>query len=238
MTIVQGFLTPVPTANKQAYVDHATGAQPLFDEFGASRMVEAWGDDVPVGKLNDFHGAVKRRDDEAVLFSWIEYPDRATYDAANQKIMTDPRMEAMMNAPFDGKRMIYGGFDVIVDVGDGGGMGYVDGFVLAVPDGKKDAYIDLSQTVAQIFREYGATRIVETWGSDVPRGEVTDFYRTTLAQDGETIVFSWVEWPDKATREAGMEGFRTDERMKNPPADLPLDGKRMIFGGFTPILDK
>jgi uncharacterized protein YbaA (DUF1428 family) len=95
MTYVEGFVLAVPTANKDDYRKHAADAAPLFKEFGATRMVEAWGDDVPEGKVTDFKGAVLAKEDETVVFSWFEYPDRATRDAANEKIMSDPRMKEM-----------------------------------------------------------------------------------------------------------------------------------------------
>jgi uncharacterized protein YbaA (DUF1428 family) len=82
----------------------------LFKEFGAARMVENWGDDVPDGKVNDFKGAVQAEEGEVVVFSWMEYADKATRDAAGQKMMSDERMKDMFDMPFDGKRMIYGGF--------------------------------------------------------------------------------------------------------------------------------
>ena len=95
MTYVEGFVLAVPTANKEAYRKHAADAAPLFREFGVRRMVECWGDDVPDGKLNDFKGAVQAKPDETVVFSWFEYPDKATRDDANEKMMSDPRMKAM-----------------------------------------------------------------------------------------------------------------------------------------------
>lgn len=109
MTYVDGFVAAVPKANKQAYIDHAREAAELFKEWGATRIVETWGDDVPAGKQTDFMRAVAAKDDEAIVFSWIEYPDKATRDAAGQKMMSDARMQAM-KMPFDGARMIYGGF--------------------------------------------------------------------------------------------------------------------------------
>lgn len=117
MTYVEGFVAAVPTANKDAYTRHAQEALPLFKEYGVTRMVENWGDDVPRGKLTDFYGAVQAKDDETIVFSWFEYPDKATRDAAGKKMMADPRMEQMgANMPFDGKRMIFGGFTPVVEL--------------------------------------------------------------------------------------------------------------------------
>jgi uncharacterized protein YbaA (DUF1428 family) len=101
---------------KEAYQKLAAATAPLFKEFGATRIVECWGNDVPDGKLTDFRGAVKAEADEVVVFSWIEYPSKAVRDEANQKMMTDPRMKAFGDKmPFDGKRMIFGGFESILD---------------------------------------------------------------------------------------------------------------------------
>jgi uncharacterized protein YbaA (DUF1428 family) len=237
MTYVEGFVLAVPTDKKEEYRQSASDAVPIFKEFGATRHVEAWADDVPEGKVTDFRRAVKAEDGEAVVFSWFEYPDRATRDAANQKMMSDPRMAEMgANMPFDGTRMIVAGFAPIVEEGGAGGMGYTDGFILPVPEGKKEAYRAMAQKAAPIFQEYGATRVIEAWGDDVPDGKVTDYKMAVKAEDGEKVVFSWVEWPDKATRDAGWAKIMHDERMK-PDGDTPFDGKRMFWGGFAPILD-
>ena len=116
MKYVDGFVVAVPAANKEQYLQHAARAAPLFKEFGVSRMVECWGDDIPDGKITDFRGAVKAEADEVVVFSWLEYPSKEVRDAAMQKMMSDPRMKAMgENMPFDGKRMIFGGFVPILD---------------------------------------------------------------------------------------------------------------------------
>ena len=238
MTYVEGFVVAVPTANKEAYRQHAADAVPLFKEFGVARMVEAWGDDVPDGKVNDLKGAVQAKDDETVVFSWFEYPDKATRDAANEKMMSDPRMQSMGEAmPFDPKRMIIGGFDAIVDDRARGAMGYADGYVVPVPDRNKDAYRALAEKASQVFRDHGATRVVEAWGDDVPDGKVTDYARAVHRQDGETVVFSWVEWPSKEARVAGWEKVMADERMQPDGSEVPFDGKRMIYGGFAPIVE-
>ena len=114
MTYVQGFVAAVPSGNKEAYRKHAADAAPLFKDFGATRMVEAWGDDVPDGKVTDFRKAVKAEGEE-VVFSWIEWPSKAVRDEGNKKMMADDRMNMGSDMPFDGKRMIYGGFSVLLD---------------------------------------------------------------------------------------------------------------------------
>jgi uncharacterized protein YbaA (DUF1428 family) len=115
-------------------------------------------------------------------------------------------------------------------------MSYIDGFVIPVPTGKKQAYLDMAAKAAPFFQEYGATRIVECWGDDVPNGKVTDFKGAVKAEPGETIVFSWIEWPSKEVRDEANRKMQNDPRMKMPE-DMPFDGKRMIFGGFAPLLD-
>jgi uncharacterized protein YbaA (DUF1428 family) len=151
--------------------------------------------------------------------------------------MGDPRMEEVgATMPFDGKRMVMGGFEAFVDEGRSGG-GYVDGFVLPVSNSKREAYRALAATAAKIFPEHGAVRDVEAWGVDVPKGEVTDFYRAVKAEEDETVVFSFIEWPNKATRDEGWKKVMADERMKPDMDNMPFDGKRMFWGGFEPILD-
>ncbi|EIM24434.1 DUF1428 domain-containing protein [Microvirga lotononidis] len=236
MKYVDGFVLAVPADKKDEYRRHAAEAAPLFKEFGATRMVECWGDDVPNGKVTDFRRAVDAKDDETVVFSWIEYPSKEARDAANEKIMTDPRMQTMGEMmPFDGKRMIFGGFDTIVDERGSGTPGYTDGFVVPVPSEKKEDYQALAQRMAGKFKEYGAIRVLEAWGDDVPNGEVTDYWRAVQAQDGEEVVYSYIQWPDKATRDAGWARMMAEGPEQNTP--MPFDGKRMFWGGFRPILD-
>ncbi|WP_033074650.1 DUF1428 domain-containing protein [Sphingopyxis sp. MWB1] len=236
MTYVEGFVCAVPTANKEAYVRHAEAAWPLFSEFGVVRMAECWGDDVPDGKVNDFRGAVQAKPDESIVFSWFEYPDKATRDSATQKMMSDPRMQKMgAEMPFDGKRMIVGGFAVLLDQGPGGAMGYTDGYLVPVPAGNKDAYRALAEKMAPKFVECGATRVVEGWADDVPTGEVTDYARALHISGDEVAIFSWVEWPDKATRTAGWEKMRA---MQGDSDKTPFDGMRIIYGGFVPVIDR
>ncbi len=112
MTYVSGFVTPVKTKDKDAYLKSAQFAAPIFKEFGALAVFENWGVDIRDGKVTDFKTAVKAEPDETVVFSWILWPDKAVGDAAEQKMMTDPRFKDM-EMPFDGKRMIVGGFETI-----------------------------------------------------------------------------------------------------------------------------
>ena len=116
MTYVDGFVIAVPAANKQAYVKLATDAAAKFREFGALQVVECWGDDVPEGKVTDFKRAVAATSDEIVVFSWIVWPSKAVRDAGNAKMMADPMMQPGTDIPFDGKRMIWGGFETVLDV--------------------------------------------------------------------------------------------------------------------------
>jgi uncharacterized protein YbaA (DUF1428 family) len=116
MAYVDGFVAAVPTTNREIYKKHAEAAAAVFKEHGALKLVECWGDDVPEGKLTSFPMAVKRQDDETVVFSWVIWPSRNVRDEGMKKVMSDPRMQPQANPmPFDGKRMIYGGFEMIVD---------------------------------------------------------------------------------------------------------------------------
>jgi uncharacterized protein YbaA (DUF1428 family) len=236
MTYFEGFIVPVPEANKDAFAKHANQMTPLLQEIGVRRQVEAWDSDLPEGKVTDFRKSVNAKPDEKVVFAWFEYPDRKARDAANEQMRSDPRMaEVGGDAPFDGKRMIFGGFDAIVEEGSGGG-GYIDGFVVPVPDAKRDAYRALASRMAKVFRQHGATRVIEAFGDDVPKGEVTDFYRAVKAEDGEGVVFSFIEWPDKATRDEAWNKIMADDSMK-PEGEMPFNGKRMFWGGFEKVID-
>ena len=113
---VDGFVAAVPSANKAAFIEHARAAAAVFKEHGALRVVECWGDDVPEGEVTSFTMAVKRKEDVSIIFSWIEWPSRSVRDEAMPKVMQDPRLQMDVNPmPFDGKRLIFGGFESIID---------------------------------------------------------------------------------------------------------------------------
>jgi uncharacterized protein YbaA (DUF1428 family) len=123
-------------------------------------------------------------------------------------------------------------------------MTYIDGFVIAVPTANKEKFIEHAKLGDGVFMDLGATRILECWGDDVPDGKVTDFRRAVQAKEDETVVFSWIEWPDKATRDAGMaklqemmnDPSKGDPRMDPEKNPMPFDGKRLIYGGFAPVV--
>jgi uncharacterized protein YbaA (DUF1428 family) len=238
MAYVDGFVLAVPAENKEAFRAHASSLLPFFKEYGITRVVESWGDDVPDGKVTDFRSAVQAKEGEVVVISWFEYPSKEVREAVGEKMRGDTRTAEMAAAsPFDAKRMILGGFVPIVDERGEGENGYTDGFVVPVPAGKRDAYLEMARKAAAVFREYGAVRVVEGWGDDVPDGKVTDFRRAVKAEEGENVVYSWIEWPSKAARVEGWAKVMADPRMQPDHDNMPFDGKRMFWGGFVPLID-
>lgn len=115
-------------------------------------------------------------------------------------------------------------------------MTYIDGFVAAVPVENKDAYLEHARITSTVFKKYGALRVVDNWGDEVPDGEVTSFPLAVKAKPGEVIVFSWIEWPSKEAREKGMEQCMADP-IFNSDMEMTFDGKRMLIGSFETILD-
>jgi uncharacterized protein YbaA (DUF1428 family) len=234
MPYIDGFIIPAKASDQAGFVDHAKRMDRIMIEQGATRIVEAWADDVPEGTVTDFNRSVQVADDETPVFSWVEWPDKATRDAAMEQMQSNPEM---MNEPmpFDGKRMIFGGFEPMIDESASGKTGYIDGFVAPVTPANKQAYQDMARKAAGKFLEFGALRSSENWGDDVPDGKVTDFKRSVKAEGDENVVFSWVEWPDKATRDAGWAKMMAEDSMQ--PGDMPFDGKRMFWGGFKPVVE-
>ena len=116
-------------------------------------------------------------------------------------------------------------------------MAYIDGFVIPVLPGKKEAYRELAAKAATVFQEHGALQVIEAWEDDVPDGKVTDFRRAVQAAKGEGIVFSWIVWPSREARDEGNKKVMADPRMQPNGEEMPFNMQRMIFGGFTPIVD-
>lgn len=117
-------------------------------------------------------------------------------------------------------------------------MPYVDGFVAAVPDANRDAYVRLATDAARVFKAHGALRVVECWGDDVPEGKLTSFPMAVRREPGETVVFAWIVWPDKATRDAAHPKVEAAMRTRPDTDPVPFDGKRMIYGGFEMVVDE
>lgn len=116
---------------------------------------------------------------------------------------------------------------------------YVDGFLLACPADRKDDYIEQARYAAAVFRDHGATRVVECWGDDVPEGEVTSMPKAVKLEAGEVVLFSWIEYPDKATRDACHKASHEDPRFANADmSKMPFDGKRLMFGAFQSLIDE
>jgi uncharacterized protein YbaA (DUF1428 family) len=116
-------------------------------------------------------------------------------------------------------------------------MPYVDGFVLAVPTANKELYRQHAEKAAIVFKEHGALRLVECWGDDVPEGKINSMHTAVMRKPEETVMFSWILWPDKAARDAGLQKVFADPRLQPDVNPMPFDGKRMIFGGFEMIVD-
>lgn len=124
-------------------------------------------------------------------------------------------------------------------------MSYIDGFVIACPKTNKDKFIAHAKKGDSVFMDLGALRVVECWGDDIPEGHTTDFRMAVKAEADEEVLFSWIEWPDKATRDAAFatmtewmeDPSKADPRMDPKKNPMPFDGKRLIFGGFTPIVE-
>jgi uncharacterized protein YbaA (DUF1428 family) len=113
---------------------------------------------------------------------------------------------------------------------------YINGFIIPVPEGKKAEYKDIAEKFWEIAKDFGALSQVEAWEADVKDGQVTDFRRAVNLQPGEKVVFAWMTWPDRATADSSHERMMTDPRMKQFGDTMPFDGKRMIFGGFEPLV--
>ena len=116
-------------------------------------------------------------------------------------------------------------------------MHYIDAFVAAVADTQRDAYTAHAREMAKLFKDYGALRVVDAWGDDVPEGKLTSFPMAVKREPGETVVFAWIAWPDKATRDAAHAKMAADPLTQPEHNPMPFDGRRLIYGGFQTVLD-
>jgi uncharacterized protein YbaA (DUF1428 family) len=116
-------------------------------------------------------------------------------------------------------------------------MSYVEGYVMAVPNANRDGFIKHANEVAAVFKENGASKVMECWGVDVPEGKVTSFPMAVQKKNDETVVFSWIVWPSRQARDEGMKKAMDDARLQPDKTSMPFDGKRMIFGGFEPVVE-
>ena len=237
MTYYQGFLIPVSPDKKADYQKFAEDWSPFFAEFGAQRIVEGWGADVPRGKNTDMFRGVNASEDENVVFSWIQWASEAVCNEAHDAMNQDERMQQPVEMPFDGQRMVFAGFEVLGESGDGDKPGYIQGYLAPVPAGNREAFAEMCAAMRDVAIDCGALRAVDCWSDKIEDGEVTDFKRAVDAQAGEAVAFGFVEWASKQAFEAGSQKMHNHEGMPAPGSDMPLDGMRLIYGGFEVIVD-
>lgn len=117
-------------------------------------------------------------------------------------------------------------------------MTYVDGFLLAVSEDKKDEYVAFAKKTAEIYMRHGALSIVENWGNDIPEGKLTSMEKAVLCKPEEAVVFSWVTWPSKQVRDNAHDKIVEDMHTELADDPVPIDGSRMIFGGFETFIER
>ncbi|MCG8621921.1 MAG: DUF1428 domain-containing protein [Proteobacteria bacterium] len=239
MNYVHGFVAAVPTANKEAYIKFTRNTGAVLKRLGAVQAVECWGVDVPEGKVTSFPMAVKCKADETVVFSWTLWKSKDDANKAEAKMRAGeiPEFDFKNNPPpFDGKRLIYGGFEVVVETGSNSDDGaFIGGFVAAVPTAKKAEFIKHCKSTDEAVLKLGAVQVVECWGVDVPDGEVTSFPMAVQKKPDETVVFSWIRWRSKADAKKAESNEMPELNPETNP--LPLDGSRVIFGGFEMVVN-
>lgn len=235
MTCITGFVAAVPTANRAPFIRHAELAAAAFLDHGLAAAMEGWGEDVPSGEGNSFPKSVLAEEDESVVFSFYRWPDRGAQERGFRAAMADPRVDPVQNPmPFDGRRMVWGQFEPVLELGAPRPGGFFDGFVIPVPRAAREDFAAYARACDPVFMEHGATWVAECWEVEVPDGKHTDFRRAVAATPDEAVVFSWVQWPDRAARDEGNAGIYTDPRLA--ALGCPFDMIRMIWGGFAPVV--
>lgn len=237
MTYIDGTLMPVVTDHRADYKAYAEHVAALFKANGALELVDCWGDDVPTGKLNSFPSAVLLTPGETVVMSWIKWPSKEVRDKAWQD-MDEELMNNMPTPPFDTKRMIYGGYDVILETSKGSaseGPACIEGMMVPAKKDARDAYKDHAIKAAEIFQSYGALGVTESWADDVPPGKLNSMLSAVLAAEDEVPVYSWIDWPSKDIRDAAWPKIMEAGDLM-ALGDPPFDMTRMIGGVFSPLV--
>ena len=243
MSYIDGLVFAIPTANRSEFIGYAKRSDSFLE--GYTRIVYGWEDELLEGQLTDFRKSVQAKTDESIVFVWVEWPDKATRNFEHRNMQT--RLETEANfineiPPFNGRRMISGGFETIIDFETTTHnkkkditMSYIDGFLFAVKSENKEAFIDYANRANSLIE--GCTRVVYALEDDLQDGQVTDFRKAVQAKDDEAVVFGWEEWLDKEARNKGHELMA--ERMESHETLSkempPFDELRMVFGGFETI---
>lgn len=236
MVYVQGMMAPVVTAKKDHYQEMARKAGEVFRRNGALAVIETWGEDIPDGKTNDMKMAVKLKDGETPVFTWIIWPSKEGRDEGMQKSFSDPLFSESFDPGMDGARMFFGGFEPVFEAGAFSGAPYIDGFLVPCPVKNKEAYRKMAADAWPFFERHGAVSMFECWQDDLPDGKLTSMASAVQKEPDEAVLFSWVGWPSKEAREKGQAAMMADPEMVAPP-EMPFSGARMVYGGFEVIVD-
>lgn len=245
MSYAHGFVAAVPQANRDVYRRHAGKVAGVFRENGASQVMECWEEEVPDGEVTSLPMAVRRKEGEAVVFSWYRWPSKEIADAGMKATMADERVRCeaeQVGKIFDGKRIIYGGFEVVAEKRAGASVEadalYVHGMAAPALASGREAYARCAEEMGAILREKGALEVADCWEDAVPEGEVTSFPKAVLREAGEAVVFSWIVWPSKEAGRNGMGAMREDKRLADLFEEIGrvINLKRLIHGGFTPLV--
>lgn len=234
MTYVEGFIMPVPRTNRDGFIRFSTMADKLWAAYGADRILECWPDEDSTVRTGDIFTAAQGQDCEAMIFSWIEWRDKNSRNQAMPlllaKMASDPRFDqARHPLPFDNDRVISGCFRTLADHGEPAPAPYVQGFILSVAQ-NREAHIQAYANASwEGLYEVGALRLLLTWEDECPADRRIDFPRLAKSGPEEKVAFAVIEWPSRAVCEAAAHKFA-------PHADPPFDQRRMMSGGFSPVV--
>ncbi|SFI05478.1 DUF1428 domain-containing protein [Albimonas pacifica] len=238
MVYISAAVIAAPTAGREPYAAFAREMAPMIRGLGALRVVDAWGDQVPPGKRTDMYRAVDSTPEETPVFSWIEFPDAETAAACMEAMSAPPAEDAPpFEMPFDGQRMIFGGFELLSERGagaPGAPEAYIDAALFPVATSARERYGAEAVRKSEAIIAAGALRCLDGWGDHVPEGKRTDMRRAVALEDGESVALGFIEWPSKAVRDAAWEKLMADPEFSG---EMVGDMSRAIFGGFAPLVD-